>query len=289
MTLRLSTGLRNKLAGINPEKVANGEFTTDTDPPPSWTAATAVLTTEANGQSGNCMRVTESGGASAGKAYQDITVKTGHLYRFRGYFKKGTADNGKFMIGTTVSEAEYYDSGNLSDADWTLYEKYFVALGTVVRITCQSNDATIGEYSDFDTISLKSMARSIQDIFLNGEIRIYNGAQPALASYVPTPGSTLLVTIKKNGTDGISFDDAVAGILSKAAAESWQGDCVAAGTAGWFRLQTEGDLGTQNDEDERIDGAVAAVSGGQLNFTSTIFAIGATERITTFAITVPAA
>lgn len=287
MTLRLSTGLRNKLAGIHTEKVLNGEFTTDTDPPPSWTASDATLTTEAGGYSGNCMRVAETGGVNPGKAYQDITVKTGHVYKFSGYFKLGTAANGKFMIGTVADEDYYYDSGNLSDAAWAQKTTYFVAVGTTIRITCQSNDATIGEYSDFDSISLQSLARCLQDLFLNGEIRIFTGSQPALASYAPT--GTLLVTIKKNGTDGISFDDAVAGVLSKAVAETWQGDCVGSGTAGWFRLQTEGDLGTQNDTDERIDGTVAAVSGGQLNFTSTTFALGATEKITTFAITVPAA
>jgi hypothetical protein len=96
------------------------------------------------------------------------------------------------------------------------------------------------------------------------------------------------VTIDSNVGDGtgVTFDDAAAGVLTKAALETWSGVCGADGTAGWARLQTESDGAASSTTDERIDMAVAT-SGAQLNFSSTSFASGATQTITSFSITLP--
>lgn len=140
----------NSAAGV--DLVQNGEFSVDTDPPPGWTAVTATLTTEAGGQVGNCMQVASSG-AALGKAYQDRTTVIGKIYKLSLYFKKGTSDSGKFMIGTTADEDSIYDSGDLSDAAWTAKTATFEATATTTRITMQTTDATITENSLFDEIS----------------------------------------------------------------------------------------------------------------------------------------
>ena len=279
MALRLSPGLRNKMMGDNINLITNPDFTTVTT---GWTAVTATLTSAATGQSGNCLSVAESGSSDPGQAYQDVATRVGHPYKFTGYFKKGTAESGKFLIGTAGA---LWDSGALTDAAWALKTAYFVAIATTTRITCQSTDATAAETSFFDTLVLTCESHSLQDIMYGGEIKIYTGTQPATADLAPT--GTLLVTIKNAGA-GVTFDDAAAGVLSKTSTETWSGVCGNTGTAAWMRLQHDDDLETLNQTDCRIDGSVAT-SGGQLNFSSTTFTAGATETVTAFAITLPAA
>lgn len=278
--MRLSTGLQNTMAGINTTLVTNGVFLTDTDPPASWTAVTATLTSEgaAQGGSGYCMRVSETGSAAAGEAYQDITTKVGHFYKLDAYFKKGTADSGRILIGTTGDNDAIFASPALSDAAWALKTYLFVATATTTRITFESTDATAGEYSDFDTISLANIDGSIQAAFRYGQIEIYSGSQPADPDDVPS--GTLLVIIK-NGSSGITFGDAVDGYLSKTVGETWTGVGAATGTAGWARVTAPGDLGTDNTIDCRVDMSVGT-AGTDLTFSSTSFTIGATQTISDF-------
>lgn len=284
MALRISTGLRNKLLGINSNKATNGSFTTDTT---GWTAVNATLTSESGGQSGNHLRVAETDGANPGKAYQDITTKVGHLYMVELYFKKGTSDSGKFMIGTTGVEAAIYDSGALTDVNWALKRTWFLATETTTRLTLQSTDATAAEYSGFDEVKFVSISRAIQDVFKDGFIRIYTGTQPTSPDDAPT--GTLLVTIYSDGAAaGLEFDDAAAGVISKKATETWSGTAGNTGTAGWFRLYAPGDPLGSSSIDERIDGA-CGTSGAELNMSSTSIVSGAVQSISTFQLTMPAA
>lgn len=284
MALRLSLGFRNMQAGINTEKVTNGGFATTVD---NWTAnATAVLSNQGTGQSGNCMRVAESGGAAVGQAYQAITTKVGHLYKFTGYFKKGTSDTGKFLIGTTAAGAGtvHYDSGALSNAGWTLYTAYFVATTTTTYIVCQTTDATATEYSEFDTLSLVCLSRSYQDVFRYSHVKWYTGTQPATPQLAPT--GTLVCTMK-NGVAGMTFDDAVNGAIQKPSGETWNGECEAAGgTVGWARLCHIDDTETENDTEARVDFRVST-SGAEANFESVAWGGGSTQGITSLPITRP--
>lgn len=283
MALRLSTGLRNKLLGINNNKLTNGSFTSDTS---SWTASNATLSNEAGGQSGNCLKIAETGNASPGQAYQDVTTKVGHLYRVDLYFKKGTADAGLFEIGTTSVPDSIYVSGALSDADWTLHQIWFLATATTTRLTLQSTDATATESSFFDEVKLISMSRAIQDVFKDGFLRIYSGTQPTSADDVPT--GTILVTLYSDGAaTGLEFDDAASGVITKKSTETWSGTAVATGTAGWFRLFAAGDAMGSSAIDERIDGA-CATSGAQMNMSSTTITADAIQTVSTFQITLPA-
>ncbi len=119
-----------------------------------WTDVDAASSIVGSGQAGNCIQVAESGGANPGKTYHDITTVIGQIYRLTYYFKKGTADNGKVMIGTTADEDSLSAGTNHSDASWTKYEIEFTPAATTTRITLQSNDATAGETSLFDTLSV---------------------------------------------------------------------------------------------------------------------------------------
>ncbi len=282
MALRQSTGMRNKRLGINVTKVLNGTFDSATT---SWTAVDATLASVANGQSGNALEITEAGGVNPGKAYQDITTKIGHLYMLEVYFKKGTSDNGKFMVGTTGNEDSIYDSGALTDAAWAKKQIWFLATATTTRITMQSSDATSGETSEFDEIKMVSQSRSIQDIFYKSFLDIYSGSQPASAN--DAPNGTLLVTLYSDGSaEGLTFDDAVSGVITKAVSETWSGTVLVTGTAGWCRLRAAGDSANSSTTDERIDGTVAT-SGAQLNISSTSLTATAVQSVPSFSLTAP--
>lgn len=91
--------------------------------------------------------------------------------------------------------------------------------------------------------------------------------------------------------NGLTFGDATAGTLVKNPLETWTGLGIAAGTAGWFRF--EGSLADTEASDtagafNRLDGNIST-SGANLNMSSTTIAIGATQTISTFNLTIPAA
>jgi len=272
------------MLGINTTLLNNGTFETVTT---GWTAsagATLSISVAApqGGSAGN-LRVLSTAGALA-TAYQDVTTKIGHFYKLTIYFKKGTADAGRVLIGTTADDDSIFASAPMTDVAWTQYTIGFTATATTTRITLESTDLTITEYSEFDTAVLHCESHSLQDIFNGGEIEIRTGSQPATADTAPS--GALLVTIKNGGATGITFDDSVAGVLSKAAGETWNGVCGATGTAGWFRLCLPTDADGTSTTENRIDGAIAT-SGSQLNMSSTTFTLGATETIGTFSLTFP--
>jgi hypothetical protein len=107
-------------------------------------------------------------------------------------------------------------------------------------------------------------------------------------------------TITKTDTDmaggvdavnGLTFGDSASGTLVKAADETWSGVGLVAGTAGWFRF--EGAIADSEAADtagayNRLDGNIST-SGANLNMSSTTVAVGATQTISTFNLTVPAA
>lgn len=276
MTTRLSTGLQNSLAGVNTELVTNGNFTSDAA---SWTAVTATLTYTAGPIDARSNVLNVNG--SAGYGHQAIATKVGHLYKLV-YLHDASSGNGYVRVGTAAGGTQNYNSGNLSTTgSWTTVTTYFLATATTSYISL-GTDGTGNHY--YDGISLISLARSVQDVFNGGNIKIYTGTQPADADDVAT--GTLLVTIN-NGGSGLTFGDAADGVLSKTVGETWSGVCANTGTAGWFRLMQAGDLGTDNTTDCRIDGTVAT-SGGEINFTSLAFVVGATQTISDYHPTVQA-
>lgn len=94
-----------------------------------------------------------------------------------------------------------------------------------------------------------------------------------------------------NPVNGLRFGDSSAGTLIKDATQTWTGVAAATGTAGWFRFYGSATDAGSSDSSEvhvRLDGNVAT-SGADLNLTSTSIASGATQTISTFSVTMPAA
>jgi hypothetical protein len=266
MTVRYSTGLRDRLQGLRTNKVTNGSFTSATT---GWTASSADLTSAGSGQSGNCLSVAESGSSNPGKAYQDVTVSEDKLLHFSFYFKKGTADGGRVFLGDGSTEDEYWDSGALTDADWTFYEAWIkppVGGGSTVRITLQSTDATAGETSLFDTVVLETVEHGLKDIFKYGHAKIYSGVQPATADAAVS--GTCLGEITNNhavfaawaAANGLLWGDPSSATIDKDLSQTWQFAGLANGTAGYIRFYgNEDDDGLANTSLPRIDMSIGTV------------------------------
>jgi len=137
-----------------------------------------------------------------------------------------------------------------------------------------------------------------QAIFNDGVIRCYQGTQPSNPNNAINLTSTpLLGSITVGGgafshgsaTNGLSFDNPVGKVISKAAAETWQFKGVASGTLGWFRLcGNANDDGSASETLPRLDGTLGSTTStadGKLSTTS----VTATTTITidTFSITGP--
>lgn len=93
-----------------------------------------------------------------------------------------------------------------------------------------------------------------------------------------------------SSVNGLNFDDVVTGLLAKRTGQVWSGLGLADGVAGWFRLR--GPIADNDSADSagaftRLDGNIA-VSGGDMNATSTTLAVSATHTVSTFSPTEPA-
>ena len=129
---------------------------------------------------------------------------------------------------------------------------------------------------------------SLKAIFDAGsEIRIYGGAVPASAD-AAIGAATLLVVIKKDGTDGITFDTgAVNGVLQKNPSEVWEGDWLDDGTATFYRHVLTADDGSASSSAPRYQGSVGVV-GADMNLTASTLTSGATQTLDYHAVALPA-
>ena len=119
-----------------------------------------------------------------------------------------------------------------------------------------------------------------------GTIRIYSGPQPISAD-APATGTLLGIVTVDGAGGGLHFDTSTDGTLSKAAAEDWKFNGIAAGTAGWFRFGAEGGGFDSNSNTEpRIDGTIAT-SGGDVNITNVAIAVGSPNTVDVFTFTLP--
>jgi len=283
MAFRRSTGLRNKLLGINTNILTNSTFETSTS---GWSGTNATLASVTSGvDGGNCASITNST-TSAGKMYQDINVKVGREYRFEGNVKAG-ASNVILKIGNATTPNKYFESDTVTTTgSFVSFKEYLEAQDSTIRFTVENVSTTSSDESYADEMYLYDEASSIKEIFKNSKIKIYSGTQPSSANDAPT--GTLLVTISLNGTgDGISFGEASSGSISKDPNEVWSGTSVATGTAGYFRLHSQGDTESLSENDERIDGAIAT-SGAELNMSNTAIQSGAVQTISVFDVSISA-
>lgn len=141
------------------------------------------------------------------------------------------------------------------------------------------------------TITL-AMSLGLADILRHGVLDIYSGSQPADADTAETGSKLVSITVgsatftKGTATYGLDFDAPAAGVIAKAAAETWSGVGLIAGTAGWFRFYSNQYI--TGGSGINIDGAIGT-SGAQLNMSNVSIAVGATQTIDTFQLTSPAA
>jgi hypothetical protein len=90
-----------------------------------------------------------------------------------------------------------------------------------------------------------------------------------------------------DAVNGLRFDSASAGVLSKIGSETWSCNFVADGTAGWFRIRESGDAGTALSTAAcRIDGSIAT-SGGDMTLGSLTCVAGAPFVLPNATITLP--
>ncbi|MBF0345272.1 MAG: hypothetical protein HQL06_13715 [Nitrospirae bacterium] len=292
MALRLSTGLRNKILGINTNMFTNGTFASDFSTWSQLSGATVRNSgTGANGTTGfaSCT----GSGSAVGKftTASAVAVKSNQLYKLTYYFQKPISGgvSGKCLVGTTSGGNELVEVVHDDTAgSWIKKELIFRTGASTTSIYLSFQTATTGgsDTCCFDEITLSHAAESLQEVFYKGFIKIYTGSQPTSSN--DAPSGMLLCTIYSDGTAaGLSFGEASGGVMAKTISETWSGTAVATGTAGWFRLVAPGDSGSSSQTDERLDGSVAT-SGAQLNMSSTSIVSGAVQTISTFSITMPA-
>lgn len=137
---------------------------------------------------------------------------------------------------------------------------------------------------------------SVQNLFSGGVLRVFSGTQPTDCDLTEAT-STLLAEVSLSGaafspgaggasTNGLTFDDPVSGVLSKAAAETWQGLGVTDGNAGWFRFYDSNRTTGASTTAIRFDGVIAS-SGGELTMTNRLIAVGTPVIINTFDFSLP--
>lgn len=127
----------------------------------------------------------------------------------------------------------------------------------------------------------------------HGCLWIFSGSQPANADAAATGTALLKITVGSGAfshgvaTNGLDFDGPTAGVLSKAAAESWSGLGLSDGTAGWFRFvgNPTDALGVSTTL-PRIDGRVST-SGAEMNLSTLNVVTGATVTVDSFTMSFP--
>jgi len=132
----------------------------------------------------------------------------------------------------------------------------------MVRYSTGTLDKLLGE-NGVDT-----GANGLRGIFKDCVIDIYTGGQPATANAAATGTMLGRVTLSAGAftegvaTNGLEFDAPASGVLSKAAAETWQFTGLADGVAGWFRLRGNAvDSGALSTTLPRIDGSIGTTAG----------------------------
>ena len=107
------------------------------------------------------------------------------------------------------------------------------------------------------------------------------------ATYTTMTGTPVNMAGGVDSVNGLRFDAATAGGCPKVAADTWSGNGLTGGTAGWFRLRESGDTGTGASTTAcRIDGSIAT-SGADMNLGSLTVALGAPFILTGATFTLP--
>ena len=140
---------------LGPELVNNGSFTSNAD---GWTPGSdAVLSSVADGQSGNCLKIL-NGAGSVGYAGQIVTVASSAVYIVSGYAKNGLSSC-KFSADKDAYAytGDYYGT-SMNSGPWKKNIAYLETLTTTLYLSYWLNSATIDYYGQVDEISVKLTA-----------------------------------------------------------------------------------------------------------------------------------
>ncbi|MHA1287014.1 MAG: carbohydrate binding domain-containing protein [Candidatus Thorarchaeota archaeon] len=108
--------------GAGVDLVQNGEFESSTN---GWAVVNGVLASVAGGKVGNCLRITETAGASP-SARQDVSVTPGKIYKILLYVKVGTESEYKVAIYDVDNSSFIWDSGvTTATGAWTIVSHIF--------------------------------------------------------------------------------------------------------------------------------------------------------------------
>lgn len=120
----------------------------------------------------------------------------------------------------------------------------------------------------------------------NGTFHVMSRIEGQTFTSANTANCTMTDTVAATREDTIQFAAAASGAIAKNA-DVWSGVNVETNTAGYFRLVTSGDLGTNNATDLRLQGT-CNTSGADLNMSNISLVTGATTTVDTFELTLPA-
>ena len=140
---------------LGPELVNNGSFTANTT---GWTAGNdAVLSSEADGQSGNCLKIL-NGAASAGYAGQTVTVTSGAVYVISAYQKNYATCHYSYDKDAYAWSGNY-ENGEWNNDSWATQEVTYLETSTTsLYIALWVNSTTIDHYTFIDEVSVKLTA-----------------------------------------------------------------------------------------------------------------------------------
>ena len=152
----------------------------------------------------------------------------------------------------------------------------------------------------FTTTHADMLCSAVRTAYANGVMAIYGGAsQPADANDAETGTLLALITVASGeftpgfAANGLNFDAPSAGVLSKAAAETWSGVGLAAAgtgtTATYFRFYDNSQDTGASPTGLRFDGAIGTTSTSELQMTVTTIVEGAPVVINSFTYTPPRA
>lgn len=135
----------------------------------------------------------------------------------------------------------------------------------------------------------------------NGFLYIFSGTAPATANEALNVATThtelCRISVADDGVTGLTFDAPAAGVISKAAAETWSGTCVFNGfnaattqAATFFRFCAAADDGrgvANGTTGYRIQGTVTAIgAGGDLQIGSGSLTDGVLQPIGAFSVSI---
>ena len=118
-------------------------------------------------------------------------------------------------------------------------------------------------------------------------LKIYAGVEPLTAD--DACANTLICEVFKDN-DGITTltfqSPAVAGVITKTTAEVWAGTNAVSETATFYRLELAADDQLLSTVHKRVQGTVA-LSGGELNLTSTVLTQSSVQNIDFYSVALP--